>query len=158
MKRVMGYYPGITAARIGCALLRDSDERIQNAQGRTESPVRSHARPEGQAGFEHPSRKLAARAGGAAARGRKSLLVFGPGSSSGPLPLFFVSGKKASAWRPFSDVHARFRQCTRLLSSASTAPMNSSVERKGWSGPIRIARSFVILPDSTTSTQTFYRD
>src|SRR5437016_9493102 len=88
MKRVMGYYPGITAARIGCALLRDSDERIQNAQGRTESPVRSHARPEGQAGFEHPSRKLAARAGGAAARGRKSLLVFGPGSSSGP-PLFF---------------------------------------------------------------------
>src|SRR5207249_9656745 len=30
-----------------------------------------------------------------------------------------------------------------------------SVERKGWSGRIRIARSLVILPDSTTSTQTF---
>src|SRR5437016_14509385 len=101
MKRVMGYYPGITAARIGCALLRDSDERIQNAQGRTESPVRSHARPEGQAGFEHPGRKLAARAGGAAARDRKSLLVFDPGSSQGSGVLFFPVSGKASAWRAF---------------------------------------------------------
>src|SRR5437016_13789104 len=94
MKRVMGYYPGITAARIGCALLRDSDERIQNAQGRTESPVRSHARPEGQAGFEHPGRKLAAREGGAAALGRRSLLVFGPGSFQGSGLLFFPSAEK----------------------------------------------------------------
>jgi hypothetical protein len=35
--------------------------------------------------------------------------------------------------------------------------MKSSVARKGWSGRIRIARSFVIFPDSTTSTQTFSR-
>jgi len=60
----------------------------------TESPVRSHARPEGQAGFEHPGRKLAARAGGAAARGRKSLLVFGPGSFQGSGLLFFPSAEK----------------------------------------------------------------
>src|SRR5437016_14123500 len=104
MKRVMGYYPGITAARIGCALLRDSDERIQNAQGRTESPVRSHARPEGQAGFAHPGRKLAARAGGAAARGRKSPLVFRPGKLPGVRCSFFPVSGKASSWGAFFEV------------------------------------------------------
>ena len=52
-------------------------------------------------------------------------------------------------------MRVRQRQCMRRLSSASTALKNSSVARKGWSGRINIARSFVILPDSTTSTQTF---
>ena len=45
--------------------------------------------------------------------------------------------------------------CIRFLSSASTASMYSSVVRKGWSGRMRIARSLVILPDSTVSTHTF---
>ena len=43
----------------------------------------------------------------------------------------------------------------RRLSSVSTASMNSSVVRKGWSGRMRMARSLVIFPDSTVSTQTF---
>jgi CspA family cold shock protein len=36
------------------------------------------ARPEGQAGFEHPGRKLAARAGGVARPRSQVPLVFGP--------------------------------------------------------------------------------
>ena len=42
----------------------------------------------------------------------------------------------------------------RFWSSASIADMKSSVVRYGWSARIRIARSLVIFPDSTTSTHT----